>query len=63
MRKRNGQSNGNKKVMHIKILICNALAVESKCKDLLPIKVEVTIKEKKNKANRYTHNFHPKNHS
>ena len=42
--KSNGWSNDNKEVMHIKMLVCNALAVANKYRDPLPIKVEMRIK-------------------
>jgi len=42
--KSNGWSNDNKEVMHIKMSVCNALAVANKYRDPLPIKVEMRIK-------------------
>ena len=46
MLKSNRQTKGNKEVMHIKTPICNALTVAHKCKGLLPIKANMTIKRK-----------------
>ena len=50
----NGQNNNNKRAMHIKTPVCNALAVAHKCNDLLPIKTNMTIKWKRNETKRYT---------
>ena len=54
MLKSNRQTKGNKEVMHIKTPICNALTVAHKCKGLLPIKANMTIKRKQNETKRYT---------
>ena len=54
MPKNNERTNGNKEVMKIKKPICNALAIAHKCKGLLPIKTNMTIKRKQNETKRYT---------
>ena len=59
---KSNKSNGNKGAMHIRTPVCNTLAVAHKCKDSLPIKVNITIKRKRNET-KGTYNYHPKNHS